>query len=624
MYILPVPKTVIETEGTFKIKAKTSIAIRDGEDDHCLFVAKLLQEEIKSSLGISVPVTRTSESFNWAIVLKTDTKEGRQEDYKLEIGPNIICATGFGKPGLLYAIQSLRQLIREYGCNIPAMIIEDSPAIKNRGFITDVTRGRIPTLEYLKSLADECAFYKVNMMQFNLEHAYMFKNESEIWRDSDPLTSDEILELDRYCKNLCIDLVPCLASFGHLYQLLRSRTYKDLCELEVDVNEPFSLINRMRHHTIDVTNDESLALITSRIKEYMSLFSSKYFNICADETFDLGRGKSKDEAEKIGKRNLYIAFLKKLCDFVRDQGKTPMFWGDVVIENPEVLTELPEDAICMNWEYSPLVKEDNIKKLSEAKVKRVYVCPGVQGWQYLINNHHEAFLNISGMCNLAHKYQVEGVLNTDWGDLGHIAYPEFSMVGMIYGASLSWSDEEMTEDELNKRISKIRYFDSKEEFINASTTGHLAELEPVPWWPFVTFEEANRAGIEEVNFDIVMDESAAEAAGQKILEIQYIQDLLYDKLLDLGPQAKEAAMAYITMSEGQIAITRACLAIRSGLDKKTYHGAILPFDAAVALEKWFMTYKQLWRTVSKESELYHLAEIIFWYADFLRDLKGKE
>lgn len=41
-------------------------------------------------------------------------------------------------------------------------------------------------------------------------------------------------------------------------------------------------------------------------------------------------------------------------------------------------------------------------------------------------------------------------------------------------------------------------------------------------------------------------------------------------------------------------------------------------DLAVRLEYWYHSYKELWRECSKESELYRIGEVVFWYADLLR------
>src|SRR5699024_8016957 len=107
-------------------------------------------------------------------------------------------------------------IIRQEGAVLPCLEIEDAPEIPNRGYYHDVTRGRIPTLSYLKHLADTLSFYKINQLQLYIEHTYLFEGLSEMWRDDTPLTAADILELDRYCRSLGIDLVPSLSCFGHL------------------------------------------------------------------------------------------------------------------------------------------------------------------------------------------------------------------------------------------------------------------------------------------------------------------------------------------------------------------------------------------------------------------------
>lgn len=51
-------------------------------------------------------------------------------------------------------------MIRQAGAVLPTVLISDKPAMENRGFYHDATRGRVPTLSYLKQLADTLSFYK--------------------------------------------------------------------------------------------------------------------------------------------------------------------------------------------------------------------------------------------------------------------------------------------------------------------------------------------------------------------------------------------------------------------------------------------------------------------------------
>ena len=54
-----------------------------------------------------------------------------------------------------------RQILEQEGACLSALHIEDAPAIVNRGYYFDRTRGRIPKLSWLKQLADRMAYYKL-------------------------------------------------------------------------------------------------------------------------------------------------------------------------------------------------------------------------------------------------------------------------------------------------------------------------------------------------------------------------------------------------------------------------------------------------------------------------------
>ena len=82
------------------------------------------------------------------------------------------------------------------------------------------------SLDSLKKLVDKMAFYKQNQFQLYIEHIYLFRDLTEVFRDDTPLTAEEILELDKYCYERGIELVPSLATFGHLCKLLKTKSYE--------------------------------------------------------------------------------------------------------------------------------------------------------------------------------------------------------------------------------------------------------------------------------------------------------------------------------------------------------------------------------------------------------------
>ena len=63
------------------------------------------------------------------------------------------------------------------------------------------------------------------------------------------------------------------------------------------------------------------------IDEYRPLFRTRLFNLCADETFDLGLGRSQEYCRQVGKDTAYVGFVKKLRDHLIQKGCRPMMWG---------------------------------------------------------------------------------------------------------------------------------------------------------------------------------------------------------------------------------------------------------------------------------------------------------
>ena len=614
MYIIPEPQKIVEKQGNFIFRYDHKILLKDSCGREQFYHAGILKREIEESAGVSLQITR-GESKRAAITLELcQEKNIKEEGYLLQITANGVFVQAKDTRGLLYGIQTLRQIIRQEGGQLSCLEIEDYPQLQHRGFYHDATRGRVPTLEWLKSLADTLSFYKINQMQLYIEHTYLFEGLSEVWRDDTPLTSEEILELDAYCTKLGVELVPSLSCFGHLYKLLSTKQYRHLSEIEDAGMEPFRMYDRMAHHTIHVLEEESYALIKSLILEYMSLFTSSHFNICADETFDLGKGKTKEKADEIGVNRLYIDFVKKLCDIVVSKGKTPMFWGDVICGFPEFIHELPKETICLNWGYAWNQSEYNTEAMAKAGATQ-YVCPGTGSWNQFIPLLKNSYLNITRMCEFGKRHQAIGVLNTDWGDFGHINHPSFSIPGMIYGAEFSWNEKMIEFEELNRRISKIEYRDASENFL--SIVEEISTKFVYGWWSAVMYQEAIATKGEDGKQYVLKEEEISQVE-EKNTALLELEGKLAQCLQYLDTSKRADASDYMIAAEGMRVLNEVGLAVSGCItDSKQL------LELAEKLENWFYYYKQLWRTKSKESELYQLTHIICWYADHIRELAGR-
>lgn len=615
MYLIPSPKKLVNKSGSFRIKRDTKIILNYNCDFNNFEAALILKNEIKDKLGFNIKINKgyiDEKSKNSINIIKSGAI-GNEEGYILEINEGSINVIGYGNSGLFYGIQTLMQIIRQRGAILPNLEIEDEPYFKNRGFYHDVTRGRVPKLETLKKLVDKAAFYKVNQLQLYIEHTFAFKDMSEVWVDKDPLTAEEILILDKYCKVRHIELIPSLATFGHLYEVLRTKSYSNLCELENMENDEYSFVDRMAHHTLDVSNDESLKLVKNMLNEFIPLFTSNKFNICGDETFDLGKGKSKSLGEEIGQGKLYTIFLNKIIDIVKGYDKEVMFWGDVILNHTEVINEIPKDVICLNWNYGSEATEEGTRKIYEAG-REQYVCPGVAGWSHLMNLMDNGFENIRRMVSYGVKYKASGVLNTNWGDYGHINILNSSIPGMAYGGALSWNPNgEKDFETIYKALSIIEYGDNSLTIV--SLLRDLGNTQVVSWSDLVRWKELFNKNSEVRENIKSLNPNKIKEARDKACEIE-------EKLTSLlvSVRDKKEIQEFIVCARGIILINEFfLLLLKYKFKTKNNFSDFDNNKLAKDFEEWFYDYSYIWRNTSKESELNRIGEVIKYTSKALRE-----
>ena len=80
----------------------------------------------------------------------------------------------------------------------------------------------------------------------------------------------------------------------------------------------------MAHHTISVSEPESIDLVRYMIEDFIPLFRSNKFNICGDETFDLGAYRNKNW---LMKRcwSFICRLLNEIIKIVKENGRQVLF-----------------------------------------------------------------------------------------------------------------------------------------------------------------------------------------------------------------------------------------------------------------------------------------------------------
>ena len=662
--IIPEPNSMTVGEGVVSLpyagRVNESIAIGDGD----YLLAHQLVADIRSTTGLDWDVA-TGDMWPGFISLHIADSDASEEAgtpgaYTLTIDIDGIAITGCDFEGMRNGVQTLRQLIRQNGAVLPVLQIEDAPAYRIRGYYLDATRGRVPTLAWLKQWADKLCLYKYNQLQLYIEHTFAFDDMSETWRGSSPLTPADILEFDQYCANLGIELVPSVSTFGHQYVAMRTQELRELGEFPEDADRPFSFIERMRHHTLNVADDRAFAFSTQLVDSYLQLFRTKRFNICADETFDLGKGQSKQEAQRVGVATLYATYVGKLCEHLSQQGHEPMFWGDIAIEMPEILETLPNNVTLLNWQYDPEATDEKIQLVAKAGAKQI-VCPAVWGWNALLPRIDDAWNNIARIARYGIDCGAEGMLVTDWGDFGHVNDPRMAVPGMIFGAQYAWNpagdtaesivkdtDENSAENDLLARISRVEYGDCSARFVvllrNASAQAVFT------WRELVEYLELDD-GTGNCNTDVAQTIPCLTerlANQETALTLRDARDRMMRNMattIERIPQANRklqqcmveiapimahigkpgiAAAVRIAM-EGQLLLNRVGFALADAHGVRDAHDVDdrQPSDyrtLARELECWCEAYAKEWAVTSQPSELHRIQETVWKAADELRQI----
>jgi len=416
-------------------------------------------------------------------------KELSEQAFELKLNSTERFLLAGGEAGAFYGCLAFVQLIEQFGATPPSLTVHDAPDFPARGVMLDVSRCKVPTMATCKLLIDRLAGMRLNQVQLYTEHTFAFSAHKTVWHDASPFTHEETLELDEYCTDRFVELVPNFNSFGHFERWLRHPEYRHLAECP----------DQAGCSTL-APNAASLRFLESLYDEYLPHFSSPLFNVGCDETWELGKGRSKARARKTGTTAVYLDFLKKIHKLCTKKGRRMQFWGDIILHQPELIKELPRDILALCWGYEadhPYSKQ--CRAFAEAGVE-YYVCPGTSAWNSITGRTDNSLANLENAARNGLKHGAAGYLITDWGDGGHHQVLPISYVGFAAGAAYSWCLRANRKVDLAGAISR-HFFQDPTDTLGA----FCLDLGRTPN-RILGIQRANRSAMRELLFQKLKDE----------------------------------------------------------------------------------------------------------------------
>lgn len=411
--ILPTPKYVIETNSriTFgKVFAEFSGEANDKaalNEIKKYFEKHFTSDKRDGALIISADLIRDTASLDVDIPPAVkDSVLSSDEGYFLTANGKHVRILARTKTGIFYAVTTFLQLVaKEKGSYVvPEIILADYPSMRMRGISDDISRGQISTLDNFKKIIHFLAMHKMNVYMPYIEDEFDFKSYPGFSEGRAPLTAEEVAELDEYAKLYHVEMIPIFETLGHMEDVLQKPEFEKYAEFPGAA-------------CVNISDDSTYVFMKTLLSEIAPAFSSKYFNMAADESSDVGLGASKHLVDSLGIDLAHAQYYKTIYDILKSLGKEVMMYGNIILKNPQILSAIPKDITIVDWHYGASFDYPSIQKFKDAGFKFI-VSPAVWNFTGPFPNFYNSYANIQYFTQQGYKAGAVGVIVSTWNDNG--------------------------------------------------------------------------------------------------------------------------------------------------------------------------------------------------------------
>lgn len=354
--IVPKPYEITTLKTSpFKLTKKTRICYSSGT---AKAPAELLAQYLNLST-VSYPSLKSSSKRVKNLILLTNkvkTKNLGKEGYELTVSPNKITIAAPQIAGLIYGVQTMRQLVpvqalisntkKHSFLPIPAVKIVDKPHYPWRGMMLDVSRYFFKK-EFILKYIDIMAMHKMNVLHWHLVDDAGWRIEIKKYpkltkvgafrgkgdqRYGGFYTQAEIKEIVKYAAKRNVQIMPEIELPAHVLSAIVS--YPNLCctgkQMEMPVKHFIS------KDIYCVGKESTWIFLKNVLSEVCKLFPFEYIHIGGDEA-KYNRWKKCPDCQKKMKElglksehQLQGWITCRVEDFLQKKGKKIIGWDEIL------------------------------------------------------------------------------------------------------------------------------------------------------------------------------------------------------------------------------------------------------------------------------------------------------
>lgn len=556
------PKVVPElaewvgTEGSFTISDDSRIVINPAYKDDLAYLAKTFKADYQAQTGkeIEVVYANTPGAHDFYFTLGSSDTGLKEEGYLMTVGDSVK-VEAVDKTGAFWATQSILQILKQNSNTIPNGQTRDYHKYEVRGFMLDV--GRMPySLDILKDIAKNMAYYKMNDFQVHLNDNYIwvedygdnafdaysgFRLESDIkaggnggLNQADLTSKDVFYTKDQFrtfiqeCRDMGVAVVPEFDTPAHSLALTKVRP--DLAMKDKSVARHWD------HLDLDSMYDESLAFTQSIFNEYMN---------GDDPVFDQNTTVNVGTDEYDGKyAENFRQYTDDMLKFIQDTGRDVRLWGSLSMRKGS--TPVRSENVQMNiWNTSWANPNEMYKQgfdLINMVDGTLYMVPGAGYYndylnsQNIYNNWQPN--NMGGTIIPAGDEQMLGSAYAIWNDMvdkkangisEYDIYDRFEKALPAMSSKLWGDGQDLKYNELNEVVNSLGTApNSNPRDVVTSKSDTVLNYD------FNKSEIVDKSGNE---YNVVNKKNVATVAGKfsKGLELSGGESYIETPLADMGP-----------------------------------------------------------------------------------------
>jgi len=140
-----------------------------------------------------------------------------------------------------------------------------------------------------------------------------------------------------------------------------------------------------------------------------------------------------------------------------------MMWGDIILQHPQNLQEIPKDTIMLSWGYDPRANFENQILPFARSGYEFFVCPGVSDWSRILPDFGVALTNIHHFVRDGAKHGALGMINTDWEDDGE-ALKAVKWHADAWAAECAWNASTTRPADFQRRVGAVLFGETGDHF----------------------------------------------------------------------------------------------------------------------------------------------------------------